>query len=162
MFDNQQRERRHAMISQISASIQSAVLSVGRTKEDLKKYTLNIEDTAWRNSGGKPVGWLVGALLCTPASAAVVCVCLCVSQHMYVSCTAGNALWVHCVPPPHKNCLCTSHQQQDEYERVVNELVAKLHKSALQHGQQHQQMTQQQQYGVQMQGGEFACMLPES
>lgn len=55
MFPNQ-RELRHGMITKISEKIQSAVLSVGRTKEDLKKYTLNIESTAWTNSKGNQVG----------------------------------------------------------------------------------------------------------
>lgn len=54
MFNNQ-RELRHGMINKISESIQAAVLSVGRTKEDLKKYTLNIEQTAWHNSKGDQV-----------------------------------------------------------------------------------------------------------
>lgn len=50
-----QRELRHGMINKISEKIQTAVLSVGRTKEDLKKYTLNIESTAWNNSKGNQV-----------------------------------------------------------------------------------------------------------
>jgi len=50
-----QRELRHGMISNISERIQAAVLSYGRTKEDLKRYTLNIEQTAWNNSKGNQV-----------------------------------------------------------------------------------------------------------
>jgi hypothetical protein len=43
------------MINSISEKIQAAVLSVGRTKEDLKKYTLNIEATAWQAAMGDQV-----------------------------------------------------------------------------------------------------------
>lgn len=38
------------MITRISSVIQTAVLSTGKTKEDLKQYTINMESTAWKNS----------------------------------------------------------------------------------------------------------------
>lgn len=69
MFNNQ-RELRHGMINKISESIQAAVLSVGRTKEDLKKYTLNIEQTAWHNSKGDQVSVCAQQQRLTAAEAA--------------------------------------------------------------------------------------------
>ena len=59
-----QRELRHGMISRISERIQALVLMNGRTKEDLKKYTLNIENTAWKKSQGNQVGAVGGVLCC--------------------------------------------------------------------------------------------------
>lgn len=66
-----QRELRHGMIQKISDKIQAAVLSVGRTKEDLKKYTLNIEQTAWTQSRGVQVC----AGLSMAVGAAHICAC---------------------------------------------------------------------------------------
>lgn len=94
MFVNQ-RELRHSMISKISERIQAAVLSVGRTKEDLKKYTLNIEQTAWHNSKGDQVRHMEPHAASMPTCTTILSVLMqqCgafLSEALQQHCAAGN------------------------------------------------------------------------